>query len=463
MELSNPELEAKILATVMTHPKFAPVPMFLLGKLWLTAFTVTAHREIAGVIRQLVDARLLPDSYAVENKLLSAGRAELVPDVSRVMVFAETTEVLESRTRMLFELTSHRISFNDFQKANELLKEGKLDDFAKHKNRIRDNMTGLSVAGFGLSVGIREASEKFVEKLLERIKSPGLTGVPTGFTTFDLATLGLQFKVINLLAARPSHGKTALGIQVALNAGRRGYPVLFFSHEMNAGQIMARACANLSSVNLSGINSGRINDESVKRCVTVREALAALPIEIIDHPSLSPSLYCDLLRYHARKHNKQGLVIVDYIQKESIPSFKGQRPEEIAEISKLWHLALQETEWASLFMAQLNRNSAKKPPELADLKGSGALEQDAHLVAMLYRPGHDDSSKFANVADLSVPKNRDGRLTYQKLHFTGYSQRFEEWDSGRHTERNRDEMYEKENEAVASQIKKEDEHEQEKS
>ncbi|HBC89554.1 MAG TPA: hypothetical protein DCZ94_21665 [Lentisphaeria bacterium] len=438
--LRNVELENKVLGTIMAHPEKAVIAIYLMGSFWTAAWTEPGLKAIAGAVYDLAKNKLLPDRYTVEQKLQFSDQAQFSPEIEKVMAFAETSEILDNRVKLLVQLTSMRLSHLDFNQANELIKAGKFDDFSKHKDKIRQNLAGRSVAAFGLAISAEEACSDCVKALETRMSHPGMTGIPTGIHSIDTATLGLQFGMMNILAARPSHGKTALAAQIAVHAAAFGFPVLYFSHEMLYRQIFMRMICNRAELDTRLAQNGKFNSGSFDRYKESASAISKLPITIIDDPSISPQNCCDFLRYHASKHDKQGLVMVDYFQLESIPGFRGQRPEEIAEISKLWRSTLKEIGWSSLMVAQLNRNSSNKPPQLADLKGSGSLEQDAHTVMLLYRPGHELPDKPANRAELSMPKNRDGNLTRDILHFRGYCQKFEAWSDYNHVNRTYAEM-----------------------
>lgn len=457
LNLRNVELENKILATIMANPDKAVIAIYLLGNLWSSAWTEPSLHAIAETIYSLSKERMQPDRYMVEQKLLASDKAQFAGEVEKVMAFQETSEILDTRVKHLIDVTNLRLSQNDFHHASELIKAGKFDDYKKHQTKIRQNMAGRSVTAFGMAVNAKQACSDCKTALRYRMEHPGMTGIPTGISSVDSATLGLQYGMMNILAARPSHGKTALAAQIALNASSKQFPVLYFSHEMLYRQIFMRMICNQSELDTKLAQSGSFNSSSADRYDRAADIISDYPITIIDDPSISPQNCCDFLRYHASKSLKPGLVIVDYIQLESIPGFRGQRPEEIAEISKIWRSTLKDIGWSSLMIAQLNRNSASKKPNLADLKGSGSLEQDAHTVMLLYRPGHEVDDEPANKAELFMPKNRDGSLFKDTLHFRGYCQKFEPWSSYKHTEKNRDEMRESENNDVVLQTKKEGE------
>jgi replicative DNA helicase len=247
-----------------------------------------------------------------------------------------------------------------------------------------------------------------------------VTGIPTGYQVLDTPTGGWQITDLIIIAARPSVGKTAFALNLARNAATypvKPTPVGFFSLEMSNEQLMQRLISITSQVPLEYINRGRMNVfEYDKVCSAVRE-LAEVPIYLDD----SAGLNIFELRGKARRMVAKygiGLIIVDYLQLMSGTERKGNREQEISEISRGLKAIAKDLEVPVIALSQLNREPDKRAggiPVLADLRESGAIEQDADIVAFLYRPDYQQETDqvkmiHRNDACLKIAKHRNGSL-----------------------------------------------------
>lgn len=238
-----------------------------------------------------------------------------------------------------------------------------------------------------------------------------MTGVPTGFTDLDLMTSGLQRSDLILLAARPSQGKTSLGLNIGYNAGKRGMMVAVFSLEMGKKALGYRLLSLVSGVPSNHLRTGWVDDDEMERVVKARDELGELPI-YIDDTSGSPisSIRSKLRRLSAKARRKPDLVIVDYLglmePEHDSKSGHENRNQEIAGISRGLKGIAREFNVPVLALAQLNRaieGRQNKKPQLSDLRDSGSLEQDADIVLFIY---HDETQK--GVASVIVAKQRNG-------------------------------------------------------
>lgn len=259
-------------------------------------------------------------------------------------------------------------------------------------------------------------------KRIEDISKSGdtITGVPTGFRGLDEILSGLQASDLILLAARPSMGKTALGVNMALNAASKGYKVAIFSLEMSRMQLSQRLLAMTSGVNLGHIIGGQIEDwDSLFEGV---QTLASLPIYIDDTPSISVTEFRAKCRRMKAEHGLD-LIVVDYLQLMTIDT--GRRSDnfqqEVSMISRNLKAVAKEMNVPLLALSQLSRaveSRTNKEPILSDLRDSGAIEQDADVVMMLYREDYyDENSERKNITDVLIRKHRNGALGRVELFF----------------------------------------------
>ncbi|MCP4623160.1 MAG: replicative DNA helicase [bacterium] len=237
-----------------------------------------------------------------------------------------------------------------------------------------------------------------------------LSGITTGYIDLDESTCGFQKADLTILAARPSMGKTALAVNMALHAAKLGYPSGFFSLEMSRDQITNRFLSVLSGVNLFKFKSGRFSGEDWKKITAAQEMLFGLSGRIDDAPGLS----CSELRRRARRmKSRHGIEIlfVDYLQLMQGDKQSG-RVEEISGISRNLKACAKELDIPVVCLSQLNRaleNRDNKRPKLSDLRDSGAIEQDADLVMFIYRDEvYKKNSDKKGIAEIDIAKQRNG-------------------------------------------------------
>ncbi len=250
------------------------------------------------------------------------------------------------------------------------------------------------------------------------------TGVSTGFRDLDQMTSGFQPSDMIVVAARPSVGKTAFTLNIARNAAIiGGAKVAFFSLEMSAEQLALRMLAAEAAVDGHRLRTGQLLDQDWQRLGSGLATLAEAPIFIDDTPN------CPLMEIRSKCRRIQqehglNLVIIDYLQLMSMPSRPGQvsnRQQEISEISRsLKHLA-RELKVPVVALSQLSRSVEQrqdKRPMLSDLRESGAIEQDADMVAFLYRDDYyDPESEKKNMVEVIIAKHRNGPIGSVDIYF----------------------------------------------
>ena len=256
-----------------------------------------------------------------------------------------------------------------------------------------------------------------------------ITGVATGFTKFDEMTSGLQKGDLVIIAGRPSMGKSALAVTIAEHAAiKERVPTAIFSLEMPGEQIALRLIASLGRVNQSKIRNGRFADDDWPRISSAVTILSDAPIYIDDSGGLTPTELRARARRLKREHGL-GLIVVDYLQLMQVPGTKENRATEISEISRGLKALAKELDCPVIALSQLNRSVEQrndKRPVMSDLRESGAIEQDADLIAFIYRDEvYDKETRRKGIADIIIAKQRNGPIGEVQLTFLGEYTRFE--------------------------------------
>ena len=259
-----------------------------------------------------------------------------------------------------------------------------------------------------------------------------VTGVTTGFHDLDRLTAGLQPSDLIIVAARPSVGKTALCLNMAVNAALHGHVgVAVFSLEMAKEQLALRMLCSEARIDLGSVRTGRINDGQLGEIAHAAHVLAAAPIYIDDTPALSVlELRAKARRLKRDPDTKLGLIMVDYLQLMRGSESKDSREQEISEISRSLKALAKELNVPVLALSQLNRKvEDRNPPipRLADLRESGAIEQDADVIAFIYRDAaYDEDSAKKGLTEIIIAKQRNGPTGSVELTFIREYTRFED-------------------------------------
>ena len=240
----------------------------------------------------------------------------------------------------------------------------------------------------------------------------GITGLPTGYTEFDEMTAGLQPTDLLILAARPAMGKTTLALNIAEYAAiKTKKAVAVFSMEMSASQLALRLISSNGRVNATRLRTGQLEDEDWSRVSSAIRMLKETKIFIDDTPALSPEVLRAKARRLKREHDL-GLIVIDYLQLMAVPGNSENRATEISEISRSLKGLAKELNVPVIALSQLNRSletRTDKRPMMADLRESGAIEQDADMVILLHREDfYEKESPRAGEADFIVAKHRNG-------------------------------------------------------
>lgn len=271
-----------------------------------------------------------------------------------------------------------------------------------------------------------ESAKNIVAGVLDHtmtlLDSHELTGVPTGLYDLDKVLNGLQNSDLIFLAARPSMGKTALALSIAVNAAKKQKSVVLFSLEMSKSQIGTRILSLMSEVPVIKIATGNLNDNDLTALNYAKQDIDALPLYIDDTSTMTVGAIRAKTKKFKRDHGLD-LLVIDYIQLMVGDSANPNRVQEVSQISRSLKAMAKYLNVPVLVLSQLNRQAemrADKRPQLSDLRESGSLEQDADIVMFLYRDEYytREECETPDIAELNIAKNRNGATGTVRLHFS---------------------------------------------
>lgn len=275
-------------------------------------------------------------------------------------------------------------------------------------------------------------SNIFIE-LKNKSLNPALAGLSSGFYDLDSFTQGFQKSDLIIVAGRPSMGKTALCLNIAINVIKTSkLPVLFFSLEMSKEQLIYRLLTTETNIGSSKLKSGNLYKEDwLKLNLAIRE-LSSFPLFIDDSSNLTIQEIQSKVNKIIFEQNKLGLIIIDYLQLMQNIKFKTEnRAQELSQITRFLKLLAKEFQVPIIALSQLSRNvesRTNKRPILSDLRESGSIEQDADLVLMLYRDSYYNNSQQKNnnknVVELIIAKQRNGPIGTIELEFDAKNTKF---------------------------------------
>lgn len=350
-----------------------------------------------------------------------------VPTAANVEQYAEIVAQKALRRRLI--KASQEISalgYDEQRNLRDLIEEAESRLFEISQQHVKHDIISLETI-------LGESFDRLDE--LHRDKGR-IRGIPTGFKDLDSVLAGLQPSDLVILAARPSMGKTALALNIAHNVALKAtQPVLMFSLEMSKEQLVDRMLAMESGVDAWALRTGNLSDEDFEKISSAMGSLSEAQIYIDDTPSITVSE----LRTKARREAHQrpiGLLIVDYLQLMSGGgryATDGNRVQEISEISRGLKGIARELNVPVLALSQLSRSvESRSPqiPQLADLRESGSIEQDADVVAFIYREEYyNPQAERKNITDIFIKKHRNGPTGGVELYFDKEKQRFRSLDT----------------------------------
>lgn len=394
------------------------------------------HRHIFEALKTLynkhspIDVLTLSNQLKEVDLLSEVGGSQylteltnFVPSAAHVQEYAQIVAAKATRRRIIKasqDITE--LGFDEESSIQSLIEAAETRLFEVSSDYVKQDIVSLE----------NILSESF-ERLDELHKDKGaIRGIPTGFKDMDNILAGLQRSDLIVLAARPSMGKTALSLNLAHNvAVKSSQPVLVFSLEMSKEQLVDRLLSAEAGVDAWNLRTGNLTDADFVKIGQAMGTLSEAQIYIDDSPGITVS---DLRTKARREAHKRplGLIVVDYLQLMSggsrFTGDGGNRVQEISEISRGLKGIARELNVPLIALSQLSRSVESrhpKIPQLADLRESGSIEQDADVVMFLYREDYyDPDTERKHLTDVLIKKHRNGPVGAVELYFDAQKQRF---------------------------------------
>ncbi len=396
------------------------------------------HQLIYRAIRELAERSRPYDAVTLGEWFESQGLSEMVAGGAYLVELASTTpsaaniaayaEIVRDKAilRQLIEAGTTIVNDGfqpDGRDSDEILAKAEKEVFAisEARSQGRTDFTAINKA----------MAEAFDVLQTRYQNGGGVTGLPTGYTEFDEMTAGLQPTDLVVLAARPAMGKTTFALNMAEHAAiSTKKPVAVFSMEMSAAQLALRLISSNGRVNATRLRTGQLEDEDWSRVSSAIRLLKEAKIFIDDTPALSPEGLRAKARRLKREHGGLGLIVIDYLQLMQVPGNNENRATEISEISRSLKALAKELSVPVIALSQLNRSletRTDKRPVMADLRESGAIEQDADMIVFIYRDEYynKEASPDKGLAEIIIGKQRSGPTGSFKLKFFGEYTRFD--------------------------------------
>ncbi|MBI4574096.1 MAG: replicative DNA helicase [candidate division NC10 bacterium] len=438
----NLEAEISVLGAVLQDPGALLKAMEVLRP---ADFYREAHRRIFGACLDLFERNEPVDLVTLANELLRRKQLEEVGGASALSALVDAVPTaanvayharIVKDKALLYALIQKAtavvsLAYADKEDVDEVLDWAEQQIFEISQDKISRSFVPVK--------SVLKGTFQLIEKLYDR--KSHVTGVPTGFRKFDEMTAGLQPSELVVVAGRPSMGKTSFCLNIADHAAtQEQIPVAIFSLEMSKEQLVQRMLCSVARVDSHKLRTGYLSDADWPKLTTGAGRLSEAPIFIDDTPGIS------LLEMRAKARRLKaehglGLVIIDYLQLISGRGRVESRQQEISEISRSLKAMAKELDVPVVALSQLSRavESRQPPrPQLSDLRESGAIEQDADVVAFLYRPAFYRARREEeldepedNTTEVIIGKQRNGPTGTVHLAFLREYTRFEDQERER--------------------------------
>lgn len=377
---------------------------------------------------EAIDIITVKDRLEQENQLEDVGGlaylsdlAVTVPTAANIVHYAKIVEQ-KSLLRNLIQTATDIVS-KVFEQSEDV--EAILDDAERSILEVSEkrNRSGFLAIGDVLNQAIAHIDELYQQ-------SEEITGLPTGYQALDKMTAGLQPEELIILAARPAVGKTAFALNIAQNVGTKtDRSVAIFSLEMGAESLVNRMLCAEGSIDAGHLRTGQLSEEEWQNLIIAMGSLSRASIYIDDTPGIKITEIRAKCRKLAQEKGNLGLILIDYLQLIE-GTGRENRQQEVSEISRQLKKLAKELKVPVIALSQLSRGVEQrqdKRPVLSDIRESGSIEQDADIVAFLYRDdyyergdgeGEEEAQGPENIVEVIIEKNRSGARGTVELLFT---------------------------------------------
>ncbi len=436
----NSEAERAVLGACILSPEALGVAVELLKP---EDFFDSNNRTLYKVLVQLAVSDKPADIITISDLLKAEGMfdrlggqpflAELVNEVTTTANIIYHAEIIReySIRRKLFNAGNKIIalSLNFGLSIRQIIDEAEKLIFDASQNKSTSDFRH-----------VRELIGPVFSKIEESFRQTNseVSGYPTSFADLDSYTGGFQPGSLNIIAARPSMGKTAFALNIAqFGGGEANQPVLIFSLEMSSEQLVKRMLAAESGINLSQLLAGTFDTSAFEIVREACDVLAKRNIFINDSSDITIMDFRTKCRRFKTRYSEIGLIIVDYLQLMTTGDRTEGRQQEVSDISRMLKVTARELECPIIALSQLSRAAeqrTEKKPQLSDLRDSGAIEQDADVVMLMFREDYytenENNDLEDSKADIRIAKNRNGSTGVFHLTFKREITRFYNFGEG---------------------------------
>jgi replicative DNA helicase len=393
-----------------------------------------SHQVLYRAIRDLYDAAKAIDSITLEEELRRRDELDKVGGLEAILqIYASVPH--SANARYYAQIVREKAVARELiETANEMLRDGYSNTYSAEELLTNAERRVFAIAEdqvSGDTIELKDVIAEAMARIDTRVSSRHpLTGVGTGFLDLDDITGGFQGAQLVIVAARPSMGKTAFALNICEHAAiEQRLPALFVSLEMGQLELAERLLCARARVDGHKLRTGKglSHGDMIQLSRGYEELRSGAPLLIDDTPARN-MLQITANARRLKLRQKIGLVVVDYIQLVDAEEQRDSRQEQIAKISRRLKTLARELEVPVIALSQLNRaveSREDRRPRMADLRESGAIEQDADLVILLHRPEYYDPNDQPGVAEVILAKNRNGATGPVKLQFTKNIMRFE--------------------------------------
>ena len=451
---NNIEAEQSVIGSILlSNEIFDEINILISSK----NFYDPMHQKIFSAIEKLIYSGMLANPITLKNYFENEKDELNVPEyLVKITKFSTSSRQAIEYSKLIYDLYVKR----ELIKISEnVIDAAKLNDLDNDGQKIIENyeksLFDLAEKGSFSSTLVKfdEALKQTIEMASSAYKNEeGIVGVPTGLTDLDDRLGGLHKSDLVIIAGRPSMGKTALATNIAFYAAKKiqdegkKSSIAFFSLEMSSEQLSTRILAEQSRIKSNDIRRGRISEEQFDKFIETSKNITELPLYIDETPAISIAALSNRARRIKRKYGLD-MVVVDYIQLMSSSNYREGRVQEISEITQGLKALAKELSVPVLALSQLSRaveHRDDKKPQLADLRESGSIEQDADVVMFVYREAYYAERKeprpatvehaewqakmneVSNLAEIIIGKQRHGPTGNIMLEFEAMFTKFKD-------------------------------------
>ena len=422
---------------------------FIAGVLFDKHFYRKEHQIIFEHISKLRAANKNVDAITVAESLKQNNQLSFVGGVEYLHNLVDST-ISSTNIHSYAEIIRERFILRELISASNYIADSAYAPLGRNIDQILDeseqkifNIKDLNSSNKQFAQ-FKDLLDEVIAKMMEasqREDKDGITGVATHYSELDSYTSGLQRGELIIIAGRPGMGKTSFALNIAENVALKNkMPVAVFSLEMPAVQLVQRMLSSCARVDQSVMKRGDVTHDDMEKIFIAMNDLKSAPIHIAETSGINVIDLRARARRLSDRVGKLGVIVIDYVQIMSgLNSGPGSnRAQEIAEISRSLKTLAIELDVPIILLSQLNRDVESRTdrrPNISDLRESGALEQDADIILLLYRDDYynRDDSKEKGIAEVNIAKNRSGSTGTIKLAFLNQYTRFEnlayQWES----------------------------------